>query len=290
MRLVIVTGMSGSGKITAINILEDAGYFCVDNLPVKLFDMFGELISGRDTELTKVALGIDVRANQPFTEVEEAIERLKASDIPVSILFMEASDETLLNRYKESRRLHPLAPDGRVEEGIAREREILKNIKASADYVIDTSHLLTRELKIKLVDIFVEDKHFSNLMVNIVSFGFKHGIPRDADLVFDVRFLPNPFYIEELKTLTGLDKSVRDYVMGFPEAGQFLDKLEDMLMFLIPNYIKEGKYQLVVAIGCTGGHHRSVTLAEELFNRIKDKGDFGIKLTHRDVSGVDKPQ
>lgn len=290
MRLVIVTGMSGSGKITAINILEDAGYFCVDNLPVKLFDMFGELISGRDTEITKVALGIDVRANQPFTEVEQAIERLKAADIPVSILFMEASDETLLNRYKESRRLHPLAPDGRVEEGIAREREILKNIKASADYVIDTSHLLTRELKTKLVDIFVEDKHFSNLMVNIVSFGFKHGIPRDADLVFDVRFLPNPFYIEELKTLTGLDKSVRDYVMGFPEAGQFLDKLEDMLMFLIPNYIKEGKYQLVVAIGCTGGHHRSVTLAEELFNRIKDKGDFGIKLTHRDVAGVDKPQ
>ena len=274
MRLVIVTGMSGSGKITAINILEDAGYFCVDNLPVKLFDMFG----------------IDVRANQPFTEVEQAIERLKAADIPVSILFMEASDETLLNRYKESRRLHPLAPDGRVEEGIAREREILKNIKASADYVIDTSHLLTRELKTKLVDIFVEDKHFSNLMVNIVSFGFKHGIPRDADLVFDVRFLPNPFYIEELKTMTGLDKSVRDYVMGFPEAGQFLDKLEDMLMFLIPNYIKEGKYQLVIAIGCTGGHHRSVTLAEELYNRIKDKGDFGIKLTHRDVSGVDKPQ
>ncbi|MBP5623782.1 MAG: RNase adapter RapZ [Lachnospiraceae bacterium] len=290
MRLVIVTGMSGSGKITAINILEDAGYFCVDNLPVKLFDMFGELISGRDTEITKVALGIDVRANQPFTEVEQAIERLKAADIPVSILFMEASDETLLNRYKESRRLHPLAPDGRVEEGIAREREILKNIKASADYVIDTSHLLTRELKTKLVDIFVEDKHFSNLMVNIVSFGFKHGIPRDADLVFDVRFLPNPFYIEELKTMTGLDKSVRDYVMGFPEAGQFLDKLEDMLMFLIPNYIKEGKYQLVIAIGCTGGHHRSVTLAEELYNRIKDKGDFGIKLTHRDVSGVDKPQ
>jgi len=282
--------MSGSGKITAINILEDAGYFCVDNLPVKLFDMFGELISGRDTEITKVALGIDVRANQPFTEVEQAIERLKAADIPVSILFMEASDETLLNRYKESRRLHPLAPDGRVEEGIAREREILKNIKASADYVIDTSHLLTRELKTKLVDIFVEDKHFSNLMVNIVSFGFKHGIPRDADLVFDVRFLPNPFYIEELKTMTGLDKSVRDYVMGFPEAGQFLDKLEDMLMFLIPNYIKEGKYQLVIAIGCTGGHHRSVTLAEELYNRIKDKGDFGIKLTHRDVSGVDKPQ
>ena len=290
MRFVIVTGMSGSGKITAINILEDAGYFCVDNLPVKLFDMFGELISGRDTEITKVALGIDVRANQPFTEVEQAIERLKAADIPVSILFMEASDETLLNRYKESRRLHPLAPDGRVEEGIAREREILKNIKASADYVIDTSHLLTRELKTKLVDIFVEDKHFSNLMVNIVSFGFKHGIPRDADLVFDVRFLPNPFYIEELKTMTGLDKSVRDYVMGFPEAGQFLDKLEDMLMFLIPNYIKEGKYQLVIAIGCTGGHHRSVTLAEELYNRIKDKGDFGIKLTHRDVSGVDKPQ
>ena len=180
--------------------------------------------------------------------------------------------------------MHPLAPDGRVEEGIEREREVLKEIKKQADYVIDTSKLLTRELKVEIDRIFVEDKKYNNLMINIVSFGFKYGIPQDADLVFDVRFLPNPFYIDELKNLTGLDKPVRDFVMSFEESGEFLKKLEEMLMFLIPNYIKEGKYQLVVAIGCTGGHHRSVTLAEMLYADIKDKEDFWVKLSHRDVN------
>ncbi len=284
MRLVVVTGMSGSGKRTAIKMLEDVGYYCVDNLPVRLIDMFVDLISEKNTELTKVALGIDARADQPFDEAVKAIDSIKKENVTIEILFLETSTEVLLKRYKESRRMHPLAPDGRVEEGIEREREVLKEIKKQADYVIDTSKLLTRELKVEIDRIFVEDKKYNNLMINIVSFGFKYGIPQDADLVFDVRFLPNPFYIDELKNLTGLDKPVRDFVMSFEESGEFLKKLEDMLMFLIPNYIKEGKYQLVVAIGCTGGHHRSVTLAEMLYADIKDKEDFWVKLSHRDVN------
>ena len=284
MRLVVVTGMSGSGKRTAIKMLEDVGYYCVDNLPVRLIDMFVDLISEKNTELTKVALGIDARADQPFDEAVKAIDSIKKENVTIEILFLETSTEVLLKRYKESRRMHPLAPDGRVEEGIEREREVLKEIKRQADYVIDTSKLLTRELKVEIDRIFVEDKKYNNLMINIVSFGFKYGIPQDADLVFDVRFLPNPFYIDELKNLTGLDKPVKDFVMSFEESGEFLKKLEDMLMFLIPNYIKEGKYQLVVAIGCTGGHHRSVTLAEMLYADIKDKEDFWVKLSHRDVN------
>ncbi|MBO7334315.1 MAG: RNase adapter RapZ [Lachnospiraceae bacterium] len=284
MRLVVVTGMSGSGKRTAIKMLEDVGYYCVDNLPVRLIDMFVDLISEKNTELTKVALGIDARADQPFDEAVKAIDSIKKENVTIEILFLETSTEVLLKRYKESRRMHPLAPDGRVEEGIEREREVLKEIKKQADYVIDTSKLLTRELKVEIDRIFVEDKKYNNLMINIVSFGFKYGIPQDADLVFDVRFLPNPFYIDELKNLTGLDKPVRDFVMSFEESGEFLKKLEEMLMFLIPNYIKEGKYQLVVAIGCTGGHHRSVTLAEMLYADIKDKEDFWVKLSHRDVN------
>ncbi|MBO7599924.1 MAG: RNase adapter RapZ [Lachnospiraceae bacterium] len=284
MRLVVVTGMSGSGKRTAIKMLEDVGYYCVDNLPVRLIDMFVDLISEKNTELTKVALGIDARADQPFDEAVKAIDSIKKENVTIEILFLETSTEVLLKRYKESRRMHPLAPDGRVEEGIEREREVLKEIKKQADYVIDTSKLLTRELKVEIDRIFVEDKKYNNLMINIVSFGFKYGIPQDADLVFDVRFLPNPFYIDELKNLTGLDKPVKDFVMSFEESGEFLKKLEEMLMFLIPNYIKEGKYQLVVAIGCTGGHHRSVTLAEMLYADIKDKEDFWVKLSHRDVN------
>ena len=196
---------------------------------------------------------------------------------------MDASDETLIKRYKESRRAHPLAPDGRIEDGIRAEREILKNIKAHADYVIDTSRLLTRELKQELVRIFQENKKYNSLMISVTSFGFKYGIPTDADLVFDVRFLPNPYYVDELKRQTGNDKAVQDFVMSYPQTMEFQKKLEDMITFLIPYYVKEGKNQLVIAIGCTGGRHRSVTLANDLYNRLKDKGDYGIKLYHRDI-------
>ena len=283
MKLVIVTGMSGGGKRTAVKMLEDVGFYCVDNLPVSFIEKFVELVSAPNTEVTKVALGLDVRANQSFEEVERILESLRNNGYSFEILFMDASDQVLLKRYKETRRVHPLSPDGRVEDGIHREREILRKIKSEADYVIDTSSLLTRELKEELDRIFVQNKKYNSLMINIVSFGFKNGIPADADLVFDVRFLPNPFYIVELKHKTGNDKEVQDYVMQFKEAGQFVDKLVDLLAFLIPNYVKEGKYQLVIGIGCTGGKHRSVTLANELYRCMKDKGDYGLKITHRDV-------
>ena len=283
MRLVVVTGMSGSGKSTVMKMLEDSGYYCVDNLPVKLIDKFIDLVSEKNTELSKVAMGIDARSDLPFEEVEKTLSELRSQKLRIEILFLEADDRVLLKRYKESRRLHPLSFDGSVEEGIEKERKLLEGIKKLSDYVIDTSNLLTRELKEEVDRIFVEGKQYNSLMVNIVSFGFKNGIPQDADLVFDVRFLPNPFYVDSLKNLTGLDAPVQDYVMGYKEAGEFLDMLENMLRFLIPNYVKEGKYQLVVAIGCTGGHHRSVTLANQLYERLKG-GECGITIKHRDVA------
>ncbi len=283
MRLVIVTGMSGGGKRTAMKMLEDVGFYCVDNLPVSFIEKFVGLVSAPNNEISKVALGLDARANQSFEEVERILENLRKDGCKFEILFMDASDQVLLKRYKETRRVHPLAPADRVEDGIAREREILKEIKGKADYVIDSSSLLTRELKEELDRIFVQNKEYNSLMINIVSFGFKNGIPADADLVFDVRFLPNPFYIDELKNKTGKDKEVQDYVMQYEESAVFLDKLEDLLEFLVPNYVKEGKYQLVIGIGCTGGKHRSVTLANELYKRMKGKGNYGLKLSHRDI-------
>ena len=283
MRFVVVTGMSGGGKSTALRMLEDAGFYCVDNLPVPLIEKFVELIAVPDGEVTKVALGLDVRADQAFGDVQKILENLKANGYLFEILFMEANDKTLLKRYKETRRMHPLSLDGRIEDGIRKERKVLNDIRNKSDYVIDTSNLLTRELKEELERIFVQNEEYNSLMVTIVSFGFKHGIPADADLVFDVRFLPNPFYIDELKYKTGNDKEVQDYVMGFPEASVFIDKLADMVEFLIPNYIKEGKYQLVIGIGCTGGKHRSVTLANHLYMRMKNKGSYGLKIDHRDV-------
>ncbi|MCH5257534.1 MAG: RNase adapter RapZ [Lachnospiraceae bacterium] len=283
MRFVVVTGMSGGGKSTALKMLEDAGYYCVDNLPVPLIEKFMELIMTPGTEITKVALGLDVRADQPFEDVHRILQKLKDDGYTFEILFMDASDNVLIKRYKETRRMHPLSPEGRVAEGVEKEREILEGIKKNADYIIDTSNLLTRELKEELDRIFVRNEDYNSLMVTILSFGFKNGIPADADLVFDVRFLPNPFYFDELKHKTGNDKEVQDYVMSFLEASDFMDKLVDMLNFLIPNYIKEGKYQLVIAIGCTGGRHRSVTLANELYGRMKNHGSYGLKLYHRDI-------
>lgn len=266
-------------------MLEDVGYYCVDNLPVPLIEKFTELITMPNTEINKVALGLDVRADQSFAGIEKVLDGMKAKGYVFEILFMDARDDVLMRRYKESRRNHPLSPNGRVDEGIKREREILSNIKLKANYVIDTSNLLTRELKEELDRIFVHNEEYNSLMVSIESFGFKFGIPSDADLVFDVRFMPNPFYIEKLKHMTGNDKDVQDYVLGFPEAHIFLDKLYDMLDFLIPNYVREGKHQLVIAIGCTGGRHRSVTMANELYSRLKSgDGHFGLKLYHRDVN------
>ncbi|MDE6673932.1 MAG: RNase adapter RapZ, partial [Acetatifactor sp.] len=271
MRFVVVTGMSGGGKRTALKMLEDAGYYCVDNLPVSLVHKFAELITMPGSEITKVALGLDVRADQSFEDATKVLQELK-NHYSVEILFMEAGDDVLIKRYKESRRVHPLAVEGRIEDGVRRERRVLEKICRQADYVIDTTSLLTRELKEELDRIFVNNEEYNSLMVTVMSFGFKNGIPADADLVFDVRFLPNPFYIDELKYKTGNDREVQDYVMSFEESHTFMDKLTDMVQFLIPNYVKEGKYRLVIAIGCTGGKHRSVTLANDLFMRLKDRG------------------
>lgn len=282
MRFVIVTGMSGAGKQTAMKMLEDMGFYCVDNMPVPLIDKFIELFSGPGSEVSKVALGLDVRADQDFDEAERTLLALRRKDYPFEIIFMDANDQVLIKRYKESRRIHPLAGNDSLESGITRERSILKNVKNIADYIFDTSNLLTRVLKEELDKIFLQNGEYANLIIRFVSFGFKYGIPADADLVFDVRFLPNPFYIDELKLMTGNDAPVHDYVMSFPEAGEFLDKTGDLLQFLIPNYVKEGKHQLVIAIGCTGGKHRSITLARELYDRLKGQGKYGITITHRD--------
>jgi UPF0042 nucleotide-binding protein len=284
MRLVIVTGMSGSGKTTALKMLEDAGFYCVDNIPLTLVEKFVELIAMPENEIDKMVLGLDVRADLHFEDAHAILKSLKEQGYPMEILFLDCDDNSLINRYKETRRLHPLAPYGRVEDGVAKEREILENLRKDADYVLDTSNLLTRELKAELDRIFVQNESYNSLMVTVTSFGFKYGIPNDADLVFDVRFLPNPYYIDGLRAKTGNDKEVQDFVMGYPESGEFLDKLTDMVEFLIPNYVKEGKYRLVIAIGCTGGKHRSVTLANALYERLKDKGSYGIKLDHRDIN------
>lgn len=282
MRFVIVTGMSGAGKRTALKMLEDAGYYCVDNLPVSLIPKFTELIAMPGNEISKVALGLDVRADSSFEDATETIKSLKEVQSNVEILFLESNNDTLIKRYKESRRVHPLSAEGRIEEGVDKERKVLEKMRKIADYIIDTSNLLTRELKEEIDGIFVHDENYHNLIVNVMSFGYKKGVPVDADLMFDVRFLPNPFYIDDLKFKTGNDKEVQDYVLSFPETQEFLDRLYDMLKFLLPNYIKEGKYRLVVAIGCTGGKHRSVTIANELYKRLKTS-EYGATIYHRDV-------
>ena len=270
MRLVIVTGMSGAGKSTALKMLEDMGYFCVDNLPIQLLEKFASLLPEMQSEnVRNVALGIDARSGSALDELEVVLDRMKQTGYDYEILFMDAEDSVLVKRYKESRRSHPLARAGRVDEGIRLEREKTKFLRKRADYIIDTSHLLTRELRQEIEKIFVDDREFSNIMISVLSFGFKYGIPADADLVFDVRFLPNPYYLEALRPKTGNDPEIQQFVLKAPEANIFLDKLEDMIRFLIPNYIREGKNQLVIAIGCTGGKHRSVTLTNAIYQRLK---------------------
>ena len=282
MRIVVVTGMSGAGKRTALKFLEDAGYYCVDNLPVELVIKFLELAVANGRNVSNIAMGVDVRVGDNFGEFATVLTAMEEKGYKYDILFLEAEDEVLVKRYKETRRNHPLAGEHRIMEGILQEREEIAFLKAKANYIIDTSTLLTRELKQELEKIFVEDENFNNLMVTVLSFGFKYGIPADADLVFDVRFLPNPYYFDEMRPLTGNDDIVHDYVMRFDEAREFLDKLSDMINFLIPNYVVEGKNRLVIGIGCTGGKHRSVTIANELFSRL-DGLNFGVKVEHRDI-------
>ena len=284
MKFVIVTGMSGAGKSTALKMLEDMGYFCVDNLPIALLPKFAELAHAPGSDISQVAVGVDIRNGRSLDEMASVLENLKASGVAYQILYLEASDEVLVKRYKETRRAHPLAKQGRVEDGIRLEREKLLYLKENATYILDTSQLLTRELKKALEQILVEEKNFKNLMITVLSFGFKYGIPNDCDLVFDVRFLPNPYYVDGLKYKTGNDEEVQDFVMDYEISHIFLDKLVDMLNFLIPNYILEGKTQLVIGIGCTGGKHRSVTLANKLFEALSDRSEYGVRLEHRDVS------
>lgn len=283
MRLVIVTGMSGAGKTTALKMLEDMGYFCVDNLPIPLLTRFVEMFSDPEEKIKKIALGIDIRGGQDFSGLQEVLDEMDEKKVSYEILFLDAQDDVLIKRYKETRRQHPLSGSGRVDTGIAREREKIMFLKIRATYILDTSKMLTRELKLELEKIFVKGESFCNLYITVMSFGFKYGIPQDSDLVFDVRFLPNPYYIDELKEKTGNDPEVQDYVMENEKAQVFLDKLTDMVDFLIPNYILEGKNQLVIAIGCTGGKHRSVTLANALYQKLDKQENYGVRIEHRDI-------
>jgi len=274
--------MSGAGKSTALKNLEDFGYFCVDNLPVELIPRFAEIAYDAGTDVNNVAIGVDIRSGDRIERLAGYLDDLKTQGYPYEILFLDASDDVIVKRYKETRRSHPLARSGRVESGIRKERQKIGFLRERASYIIDTSNLLTRECRSELEKIFVENQDYNNFIITIVSFGFKYGIPMDADLVFDVRFLPNPYYVPELKALTGNEKPVQDFVMKAPEAGEFLSKLVDLMKFLIPNYIKEGKNQLVIGIGCTGGKHRSVTMANGLYRSLSAEYN-SVRIEHRDI-------
>lgn len=282
MRFVIITGVSGAGKSQAMKYLEDIGFFCVDNLPPELIPKFAEISSKTRGKMEKIAMVIDIRGGELFNDLLPGLNGLKEAGLPYELLFLEASDNVLIKRYKESRRMHPLAPEGSLLKGINEERRILKEVKKKANHIIDTSGLTPRQLKEEIVKIFVDGRSFPGMIININSFGFKYGIPLDCDLVFDVRFLPNPFYEKSLKELTGFSDAVRDYVLECPETQEFLSKLTDLLEFLIPNYIKEGKTQLVIGIGCTGGKHRSVVIANSLYQILSQK-EHTVFTDHRDV-------
>lgn len=284
MRFVIVTGMSGAGKSTAMKMMEDIGFFCIDNLPIQFVDKLVEFYEKFESNIDKVAIGIDIRDKEGLEHIESTLTSLTEKKVLYDILFLDAENEVLIKRYKETRRNHPLAGRERIESGIVQEREKLEFLKEKATYIIDTSQLLTRELKLELEKIFVQNQDYKNLFVTILSFGFKYGIPSDSDIVMDVRFLPNPYYVDGLRAKTGNDKEIQDYVMQFEDAQVFLDKLEDLVKFLIPHYIEEGKNQLVISIGCTGGKHRSVTLANELYKRLQSEKDYGLKIEHRDIA------
>lgn len=284
MRLVIVTGISGAGKVTALKIFEDNGYYCVDNLPIDLIESFADILFGQTNEKNKVAIGVDIRSGKNLEKMSEVLKNMKAKEQNYEILFLDCNNNTLIKRFKETRRSHPMGDRDSVENEINEERAKLEFLREQADYIIDTSNLLVKELRGEIEKIFVLNRDYRNLFVTIMSFGFKHGVPADCDLVFDVRFLPNPYYVPELKHKTGNQKEVQDYVLNSPVSHEFLDKLVDMIKYLIPNYIEEGKNQLVIGIGCTGGHHRSVTIANELYNQLNSSdASYGIRLSHRDI-------
>lgn len=282
MRLVIVTGMSGAGKTQGIRSLEDSGFFCVDNLPPALVPKFLDLLLSQGRVPDKVALVMDARGGTLFDAFEEALDYLQHAGYRYEILFFDASEEALVKRYKETRRRHPMFLEGGILESIRREKEKLKEIRERADKVIDTSDLTNTQLKEKMKALFPEIAD-RRLAVTVMSFGFKHGLPLDADLVMDVRFLPNPFYLDELRPLTGLDEQVKNYVLTNPSSKAFLKRFTDMLQFLIPYYSREGKAHLVIAIGCTGGQHRSVALSVEIAQALEEE-DCRVYVTHRDIN------
>ncbi|HBM81900.1 MAG: RNase adapter RapZ [Clostridiales bacterium] len=283
MRFVIVTGLSGAGKTQTIRCLEDLGFYCVDNLPPALLPKFADLCYQTEGKIEKVALVIDIRGGKFFDDLFYSLNQLKTQNYKYEILFLDASDDVLIKRFKESRRSHPLSPDGRLSDGISQERMRLSEVKSKADNIIDTSNLTPRELKVELTRIFVEGKKFEGIIISIVSFGYKYGIPLDADIVFDVRFLPNPYYVDTLKRKSGKDEPVVKYVLKWPETQQFLAKVTDMVEFLIPYYIKEGRTHLVIAVGCTGGRHRSVVIANQIYEDLKKNG-HRVLIDHRDIS------
>ena len=283
MDCLIISGLSGAGKSLTVDVLEDIGYYCIDNMPVKLIPQFVELFDSSAEQNKKVAFVVDIRGGHDHSYLFHTLEEMEKNGSRCRILFLECSDEVLINRQKASRRRHPLDVDGLgLAAAIRQERELMEPMRSKASYIIDTTALATADLKTHLTELFDEDGE-ANLMISVCSFGFKYGIPHEADLVFDVRFLPNPFYVEGLRAKTGNDIEIQEYVLQFKEAHEFLDKLTDMVDFLIPNYIAEGKNQLVISVGCTGGKHRSVTLANELHKRLSGKTEYGLKIEHRDL-------
>ena len=284
MEILIISGLSGSGKSKAASYLEDIGYYIVDNLPAEMMVKFAEFCAGSSGRYNRVALVYDVRAGEPFDLLIDTLERMKSSGVNCKMLFLEAATQTIINRYKETRRIHPLAVQGlSVEQAVAKERELMRPVRDHADYVLDSTSFSTAKLRSELLSLFGEQKDRVGLHVNVLSFGFKHGIPIEADLVFDVRFMPNPYYVAELKQQTGLDAPVRDFVLGFQQTQDFLGQLKQMLGHLLPLYKEEGKTVLVIAIGCTGGHHRSVAVAHEVSEFIIGEG-YPVTENHRDIS------
>ena len=283
MEFVIISGMSGAGKSKAASFMEDMGFFCVDNLPAPLITKFAELGMAGSGEYDRVVLVTDVRSGANFDGLFQALDELRVRHCAYSILFMDAADDTIIKRYKETRRSHPLAEECEtLEQSIALERERMAGVKARADYILDTSSMPTAKLKGELNRLFGRGQKMEGMQVSVMSFGFKHGLPREADLVFDVRFLPNPYYVLELRALTGLDDKVRDYVYASQTTDEFLKRVKDLLGFLLPRYKEEGKTGLVVAVGCTGGHHRSVAIAHDLAGHVKSLG-YPVVENHRDL-------